>query len=97
MKISDLLEAKTWMKDGVEMCSKKCCGQPVTECTCGPNCKHCNCYEKNKAMKESATAGGTSAGGIASTGSGFASGGIGTLSRAGTIKKKKKSTKKTDK
>lgn len=40
-------------------------------------------------MKESATSGSTSAGGIASTGSGFASGGIGTLSRAGTIKKKK--------
>lgn len=41
-----------WTKDGVEMCSKDCCGQPVTECTCGPDCKHCDCYEKNKAMKE---------------------------------------------
>lgn len=89
MKINELLEAKTWYKDGVEMCSKECCGQPVTECSCGPSCKHCDCYAKNKAMKESATSGSTSAGGIASTGSGFASGGIGTLSRAGTIKKKK--------
>ena len=43
-----------WMKDGVEMCSKECCGEPVTECTCGPDCKHCDCYEKNKAMNESA-------------------------------------------
>lgn len=46
-------ESGTWYKDGVEMCSKECCGQPVTECTCGPECKHCDCYEKNKAMNES--------------------------------------------
>jgi hypothetical protein len=31
----------------VEMCSDACCGQPVTECTCGSDCKHCDCYEKN--------------------------------------------------
>jgi len=31
-----------------EMCPKACCGKPVTECTCGPECKHCDCYEKNK-------------------------------------------------
>ena len=43
-----------WMKDGVEMCSKQCCGQPVTECTCGPTCPHCDCYEKNRAMSEGA-------------------------------------------
>lgn len=49
----------------------------------------------NEIIKETATAGGTGAGGISSTGNGFASGGIGTLSRAGTItKKKKKTTKK---
>jgi hypothetical protein len=41
-------DKKTWMKDGVEMCSEDCCGQPVTECTCGPECKHCDCYEKNQ-------------------------------------------------
>jgi len=40
---------KTWMKDGVEMCSKECCGQPVTECTCGPDCEHCDCYKINEA------------------------------------------------
>ena len=40
-------DKKTWMKDGVEMCSKDCCGKPVTECTCGPDCKHCDCYQKN--------------------------------------------------
>lgn len=96
MKISELLEAKTWTKDGVEMCSKECCGQPVTECKCGPDCKHCNCYEKNKAMKETATAGGTSAGAIAGVSNGFANGGPGVLSRAGSSKKKK-TAKKNDK
>ena len=89
MKMSDVLKEGrhdgNWTKDGVEMCSKECCGQPVTECTCGPTCPHCDCYEKNKAMKET-----TTAGAIASTGNGFASGGIGTLSRAGTTKKKRK-------
>lgn len=33
--------------EAVEMCSDKCCGQPVTECKCGPDCEHCDCYEKN--------------------------------------------------
>ena len=81
MKVSELLEEK------VEMCPKACCGAPVTECKCGSDCKHCDCHEKNKAMKET-----TSAGGIASVaGAGFASGGIGTLKRAaGTVVKKKK-------
>mgnify|MGYP001241938619 FL=1 len=46
MKISELLEAK------VEMCPEACCGVPVTECSCGPDCKHCDCYAKNKAMNE---------------------------------------------
>ena len=55
MKIMDILPAKytkykTWEKDGVLMCSKKCCGAPVSECTCDNTCKHCNCYE----LKESA-------------------------------------------
>jgi len=40
------------MNEGVEMCPEACCGKPVTECSCGPECKHCDCYEKNKAMKE---------------------------------------------
>jgi len=35
------------------MCPKACCGKPVTECKCGPDCEHCDCYAKNKAMKES--------------------------------------------
>ena len=53
MKIMDIIPSKytkmdTWEKDGVLMCSKKCCGSPVSECTCGPDCKHCNCYELNK-------------------------------------------------
>jgi hypothetical protein len=50
MKISELLEAK------VEMCPEACCGKPVTECKCGPDCKHCDCYEKNK-MNEAAPSG----------------------------------------
>jgi hypothetical protein len=37
----------------VEMCPEACCGKPVTECKCGPDCEHCDCYEKNKATKES--------------------------------------------
>ncbi len=41
---------KTWEKDGVLMCSKECCGAPVSECTCDNTCKHCNCYD----LKESA-------------------------------------------
>ena len=44
-----------------EMCPKACCGQPVTECKCGPDCKHCDCYTENKAMKETMTSGGTGA------------------------------------
>ena len=49
MLASKLSEAKK----KVEMCPEACCGKPVTECSCGPDCKHCDCYEKNKAMKES--------------------------------------------
>lgn len=52
----------------------------------------------NEIISETATAGGTGAGAVASStagGNGFASGGIGTISRAGNIpKKKKKTTKK---
>ena len=55
MKISELLEEK------VEMCSKACCGQPVTECKCGPDCKHCDCHAKNKAIKETTSAGSVAA------------------------------------
>jgi len=83
MKVSELLEEK------VEMCPKACCGAPVTECKCGPDCKHCDCHEKNKAMKEM-----TSASSMASSmgnGNGFVGGGPGTLKRAaGTVVKKKK-------
>lgn len=34
------------------MCPEACCGMPVSECTCGPDCEHCDCYEKNKATNE---------------------------------------------
>ena len=50
--ISESEGKKTWMKDGVEMCSKDCCGAPVTECTCGPDCKHCDCYKINEAKSD---------------------------------------------
>lgn len=85
MKMNELLENRKGY------CSDKCCGADVKaeDCTCGPNCSHCSC----NAIKETATAGGTSAGGIAGTPSGFASGGIGTLSRAPGSKKKKRSKK----
>ena len=36
----------------VEMCSEDCCGKPVTECKCGPDCEHCDCHSKNSAMNE---------------------------------------------
>lgn len=40
------------VQEGVEMCPKACCGKPVTECECGPDCEHCDCYEKNKSLSE---------------------------------------------
>jgi len=40
------------LAEAVEMCSTECCGKPITECSCGPNCSHCDCYEKNKSLKE---------------------------------------------
>ena len=40
------------VQEGVEMCPEACCGKPVTECKCGPDCEHCNCYEKNKSLGE---------------------------------------------
>jgi len=50
MKIFEITEAK------VEMCPDACCGKPVTECKCGPDCKHCDCHAKNK-MDETTSAG----------------------------------------
>ena len=48
MKIFEITEAK------VEMCPEACCGKPVTECKCGPDCEHCDCHAKNK-MNEAST------------------------------------------
>ena len=39
--------------EAVEMCPDACCGKPVTECSCGPDCEHCDCHAKNKATNES--------------------------------------------
>jgi len=39
-------------EDKVEMCPEACCGKPITECKCGPDCEHCDCHSKNSAMNE---------------------------------------------
>ena len=38
--------------DGTLMCPEACCGAPVMECKCGPDCPHCNCHEIQKLAKE---------------------------------------------
>jgi hypothetical protein len=38
--------------DGTLMCPEACCGAPVMECKCGPDCEHCNCHEIQKLAKE---------------------------------------------
>ena len=90
MKISELLAEEK--RD--THCSDKCCGSDVKaeDCKCPPTCKGCNCNAPN--VSEMSTAGGTGAGAIAGTANGFASGGIGTLSRAGTVSKRKKKKNK---
>ena len=39
--------AKYNIVEKVEMCSDDCCGKPITECVCGPDCEHCDCHAKN--------------------------------------------------
>ena len=42
-------------KEDVKMCPDECCGVPVSECTCPPDCPHCDCNavtEKTKSVKE---------------------------------------------
>jgi len=38
--------------DGTLMCPEACCGAPVMECKCGPDCPHCNCHEIQKLTKK---------------------------------------------
>jgi len=38
---------------GEEMCSTECCGKPVSQCHCGPECPHCDCHAKNKLDEDS--------------------------------------------
>lgn len=61
MKISELLNEEHRDK----YCSDKCCGSDVKaeDCKCPPTCKHCNCNNPN--VSETASAGATSAGSIA--------------------------------
>ena len=43
----DINEAKE------EMCPEACCGKPISECSCGPDCEHCDCYsQKQSKMNE---------------------------------------------
>ena len=51
--ISTVLAESKKVEEAVEMCPEACCGKPVTECKCGPDCEHCDCHAKNAAMKES--------------------------------------------
>ena len=39
-------------EDKVEMCPEACCGKPITECKCGPDCEHCDCHSKNESINE---------------------------------------------
>ena len=41
--------------DGKLMCPEACCGSPVMECKCGPDCPHCNCHEIQKIAKKDKT------------------------------------------
>ncbi len=50
-EIRELGDRLMAIQEGPEMCPEACCGKPVTECSCGPDCKHCDCYNKNKADK----------------------------------------------
>ena len=50
MLLSELFAVKLEAK--VEMCSEACCGKPITECKCGPDCEHCDCHAKNKKVDE---------------------------------------------
>ena len=38
--------------DEEDMCPDACCGKPILECKCGPDCEHCSCYEINNSEKE---------------------------------------------
>lgn len=62
MKINELLAEEKRDK----YCSDKCCGSDVKaeDCKCPPTCKHCNCNDPT--VSETATAGATSSGNIAS-------------------------------
>jgi len=62
MKISELLAEEKRDK----YCSDKCCGSNVKaeDCKCPPDCHGCNCNDPN--ISETASAGGMSAGAVAS-------------------------------
>ena len=69
MRLWQLTERKV---DGKLLCPEVCCGAPVMECSCGPECKHCNCHEIQRLAKkvdETATSGATSSANIATVAS----------------------------
>lgn len=49
MRLKEFIEKAT-----VEKCPDACCGKPVTECDCGPDCPHCDCYHKNNMQETKA-------------------------------------------
>jgi hypothetical protein len=48
-----------------EQCSDKCCGpKTISECKCGPECPHCDCYAINEAVRQGRVAKGKGKPGI---------------------------------
>jgi hypothetical protein len=54
-----------FMEAKEEICSEKCCGpKTVSECKCGPECPHCDCYAINEAVRQGRVAKGKGKPGI---------------------------------
>jgi len=51
-RMRDALGKDKKVEEAEELCSTECCGKPISQCHCGPECPHCDCHEKNKAVKE---------------------------------------------
>ena len=53
--ISETYDRKVFLErvvDGTLMCPEACCGAPVMECKCSPDCPHCNCFMIQQAVKD---------------------------------------------
>ena len=40
------------IEEAEELCSAECCGKPISQCHCGPECPHCDCHAKNNKVDE---------------------------------------------